>query len=408
MPVTCQDVAKVLAESGKERLANDPELAEHVAGCDNCVDLLIHHDAIAAGTAPPISPPDLTADNAAPQPGSDATPPAESLVPAAALEAAPLAPTPTLEAAPAAPAATPDVAPPGPVAALEAAPPPEPAAAALAPPPRPPPRELAPTPKTAPAPAPAAKAKAPQEWLPSLSPSGIPEPSLPPAGAFPASDPWAHLQRRMSMKIKPIHFWMGSVVSAIVGAGVVLAAILIVNRQVGWFGGQPVAPPAAPPPAASLGMAVVDLATPANDTSEAPDKSEVAESAGGTHGGPRLKSKGKSGSTKGQDSAAKGGAGKELTQKEVLTGVKENVPKLAPCLEAARKANEMAAGKQTLIFSFTILPNGSVKGGKLDGPASLMNTSVSACFATKLKVWKFPPSAAGAAIKNFPLPVNLK
>ncbi len=38
------------------------------------------------------------------------------------------------------------------------------------------------------------------------------------------------------------------------------------------------------------------------------------------------------------------------------------------------------------------------------GPAKVLGTSLPACFASKMRQWKFPKTQTGAPITNFPFP----
>ena len=211
------------------------------------------------------------------------------------------------------------------------------------------------------------------------------------------------------MKLRPIHFWMGTIGSAFLGAAIVIVAVVLIGRHKGFFDDPP--SPAANGPltgAPGGGRSVSDLVAPSSDLSK--DDDDTTQPGASKGGGLRSKSKGRPAQTEKSLEAHNGKAAavKELTTNDVLAGVKENVPKLGPCLEAARKKNEMAAGKHTLVMSFTVTPNGTVKGGKLEGPDYLLKTSLSGCVATKMHGWRFPASAAGATIKSFLLPINLK
>lgn len=420
MAATCQDVQQLLAQAGKAGLADRPDLQDHIGGCERCADMLIHIEeprgaeaapafesgntglidneptvvappsppAAAAAVATPPSPADHTTTVPPPLPPSPAPPAAKETDDAASpppprpLVASPSAPAAAAGALPPIPVVTPSAAAPewagtsGPALGTSVA------GATLPPLPQP---GMAEPPKA-------------NEWLPTFTPSGLPSPGLPPAAAFPPSDPWGQVQRRVSMRIKPIHFWLGSVGSALVSAVVVLTAVVVVSRHSGWFG-----PPAPPPPqVGDAGLVAPPLVQPP------PEEPELQERPSFVGGQARPKARGKALPGKGPEPPAGKPGGRELTQSDVLGSIKQNVPKLGPCLEAARRTNDLTAGKHSLIFSFTVLPNGTVKDGKLDGPAYLFKTATPACFAAKMSTWKFPPSGAGATVRNFVLPVNLK
>ena len=91
-----------------------------------------------------------------------------------------------------------------------------------------------------------------------------------------------------------------------------------------------------------------------------------------------------------------------------MAGVRENAKSLGPCLQAARSRQEVLPGKLRLVLSWTVLPSGAVSRPKLQGPRTVQNTSLPACFESKMEAWRFPPSDAPSKVRNFPLPVNLR
>jgi len=91
-----------------------------------------------------------------------------------------------------------------------------------------------------------------------------------------------------------------------------------------------------------------------------------------------------------------------LSVSDIVAGVKRNAASVMPCIKRARAAGELPPGRHKLILAWQIQPDGSVRGGKLTGPASVMGTSLPACLANAMRTWRFPPSTKGAPVRNFP------
>jgi len=380
MSVTCAEVERLLHESGKDALAANAEVQDHIGGCEACADLLIALEERQSEQAPPPAAAAATTttyafgvDTTTPlptfvQPGAlpadlvAASP--EPAPPAAIFQASePVAPTPPRSDPP-----PPLPAPLPPLAAVPSFQGPAPAAA--------PPLPGAPPPVAGPP---------PRDWIPAAGPQGLPP-----------SDPWHNLARRASMRIKPVHFWMGSVGSALIGAAVVLIAVLIASRQLGPQAG-------APAPAAVAAPTAPALVPPTHDDVDTPEKANATKGPTRPHNKARLAAP-----ERAPEPTPTAKTAKALSTADVVAAMKDNIPKLAPCLESARKRNEITAGKHMLVLDFTITAAGVTKGAELKGPAEVLKTSLPACFAAKMRTWKFPPSQGGAPVKNFPLPINLK
>jgi len=93
-----------------------------------------------------------------------------------------------------------------------------------------------------------------------------------------------------------------------------------------------------------------------------------------------------------------------LDKKAVVAALKSQAKSVVPCLSAAKSKGELRPGRYQLVLDWNIKPDGSVKAAKVTGPASVLSTSIPACFATKMRSWKFPASAKGMPIRNFPFP----
>jgi len=92
----------------------------------------------------------------------------------------------------------------------------------------------------------------------------------------------------------------------------------------------------------------------------------------------------------------------KLMVEDIVTGVKQNASKVMPCIKTARADGEILPGTYELILDWTIKPDGSVTGARLKGPTSVLGTSLPSCFAEAMREWKFPASAKGAPVRNFP------
>ncbi len=97
-----------------------------------------------------------------------------------------------------------------------------------------------------------------------------------------------------------------------------------------------------------------------------------------------------------------------LEKDDIINGVRENGPKLGPCITASRSKDEIQPGRVQFVLDWTINPNGSVTAARLKGPQEVLNTSLPSCFARVMGSWKFPASKNGAPIANFPLPITVR
>jgi len=98
-----------------------------------------------------------------------------------------------------------------------------------------------------------------------------------------------------------------------------------------------------------------------------------------------------------------------LVKSDIMAGVKQGVAKVMPCIKRARQAGELAPGRHSFVLDWTIEPSGKVSSPKLVGPPNVLGTSLPACFARAMRKWRFPASAKGAPVRNFPFgPFSIK
>lgn len=356
MATTCDEVARLVMASGRATLAGRPELQDHIGTCETCADLLISFEEAGGPAAEPAS---------SPPPSAGAAVDAQAAAPPFLPPALP-PPLPTPPVKPAAEASLPSIA----SLTVSASSPPAPSAPAA--PVMPAMPVMPPATSVTPPVQPPAFAPVAPTWMPPVE-----------------TQPWEKAARvmatgrRLSMKIRPVHLWLGSLVSAMLGAVVVLLVVVFVSRR------EVEKPPLPEQPALAPVAQEPELAgLPASQ-----DDADTSGKDGARRAGTKWKAKGKAGSG-------------ELEMAEVAEGIKTNLPKIGPCIEAARKGGEIPAGKHTMIFDFDILPGGAVKHGVLTGPDYLLKTSLPKCLASKLRTWRFPDSAHGASVTNVPVGVT--
>jgi hypothetical protein len=240
--------------------------------------------------------------------------------------------------------------------------------------------------RAAPAGGPPPRKRGPDEWLP----------PLPDISAQP---PRMTLWRRATRRIRPVHQWLGSLGSALLGGLVVLAVMLYVGQRAGWFVARSDSPPAAPADPAAIAPPALVSPSPAGEgrrrtagsgAAAAPAHPRADEDA------PRHE----------RPASARAAAVAALTKEDIISIIRQNAPSLGSCIEAARKRETVVAGPTKLLVDFVVSPNGAVKAVEVKGPDWLQRTSVPKCVGSRIRAWQFPASQAGAPIKNLPLPVT--
>ena len=205
---------------------------------------------------------------------------------------------------------------------------------------------------------------------------------LPPA-LLPPRDESAGFHRvggqRPSMMIRPVYFWLCNLLSATLGALVVLT-VIVLSRPRGHE-------------SPSIHESAPALVDPGSATPDVQQSAGPSGRAGGRReGGTKSKMKGK--------------LARDLQEQDVASAIKANLPTIASCIEAARLGNEITAGKHTMIFDFVILPSGAVRDAQFKGPDTLLRTSLPRCLSAKLNTWRFPDSSHGAPVTNVPITVT--
>ncbi|MBI3179902.1 MAG: zinc-ribbon domain-containing protein [Deltaproteobacteria bacterium] len=251
-------------------------------------------------------------------------------------------------------------------------------------------------------------------------------PQLSPAFSAPAPDPfagapaWTVPKPRPTSKLKPVHVAFGGMFVLLVGLVGVVAIALLRPGLIPGIGQPPQATPPASnpvPPVTGIerapgnppdaGRREEDAEARKTRTKTAPGKAK--ERAGGEEAeAPRRPDPRKENLDELFDDKPK----KEkppskpaLDQNDVKLGVKKGLASVTPCLKNAMRSGELVPGqKYTLILDFEIESDGSVSAAKLKGPASVLGTSLPACFAQAMRQWDFPSSSKGAPVRNFPLP----
>jgi hypothetical protein len=193
--------------------------------------------------------------------------------------------------------------------------------------------------------------------------------------------------------IRPVHLWLVGSGSALAGVLITVIIMLIVQRS-----GDPTLE--GHHELVALTKEQPELVILDDDMKTKP------------HATPRVKRKGKANKPPEPPPARKKApppASKApLTIAQISAGIKANLPKLGPCMQAAKKRKELKPGKHALVLDFLILPNGSVREAALTGPDYLLGTRTAKCLANKVRTWRFPPSAKGSPVRKLQLPLSVK
>lgn len=211
--------------------------------------------------------------------------------------------------------------------------------------------------------------------------------------------------RQTLSRLRPIHLFLGSVLTAILTTALILGAIGYVAYRTGWLARLIALKPAGP---AVTGPAVAG-STPASPL-VAPRAAEPAGSAGRSEPSSGAKSgKGKPDTDKPHHQHGTTGKAPSivnLTKEEIVASVKQNTQSLGICIVAAKNQNKVPPGPAVLLIDFNILPDGSVNSAQLKGPDWALKTVLPQCFNAKILTWHFPTSTVGAPVTNMPLPVS--
>jgi hypothetical protein len=244
---------------------------------------------------------------------------------------------------------------------------------------------------TAPAKRPRSGNAATDDWLP----------PLPHLTAQPRMTLWrrATQWRQATQRIRPLHLWLGSLGSAVLGGLIMLGVMLYLGQRGGWLSTQPdgttddaaVRAPVAP-------SALVPV-SPSNDGHHRPAGSNPAMGSARAHGGDE-------GPRHERSTSARTSVTDVLTKNDIISVVRQNAPSLAACIDLARGREGVVSGPAKLLIDFVVSPNGTVKAADVRGPDWLQRTSVPKCFASRIRAWRFPASRSGAPVKNLPLPVT--
>lgn len=97
----------------------------------------------------------------------------------------------------------------------------------------------------------------------------------------------------------------------------------------------------------------------------------------------------------------------QLSRRQIVEQVRNNVHTLKPCIRGARSRGELVSGRHKLVLEWTIRESGETEGAKLKGPVHLAGTSLAACIALKMDGWNFPATDVVTPVGNFPLPVRV-
>lgn len=274
-------------------------------------------------------------------------------------------------------------------------------------------------------------AAAEKEESPPAAAAGLPAPNAPnpdwlasPVQSHPAEGSWRLPQVKPQRRLRAVHLLLGGLASS-AATGVVVLVVLLLRQspvQVMVSAPAPVLSSAAPAggvssPAIAGGPAAVPAAK----------AGPAAEAADGRHRGAKGSKEKRLAEKAARSAAASGGGGggggkdglddlvsdkptkDKLTPDDVKAGVKTNMANLLECLKAARAKGEISPGQHTLVLDWQIQPNGSVTNGQLKGPPNVLGTSLPACFAARMRSWKFPSSRSATPIRNFPFgPFNMK
>lgn len=241
-------------------------------------------------------------------------------------------------------------------------------------------------------------------------------------GQFPGAG-WsvpAPLPAPASSGIKPVHLLLGVVLVAVLVIVAVVLGALVMRDRPQLVASHEAAPPQAQAKAAPVAAPEASAAAPAEaKPAEAPAETKPAQTqaepkpqaeapkpaapkpAAHTPPPPRPAPK--------PEPRREASPGKEkLALEDILAGVKKGQGAVRPCLERAQRGRELLPGSYRIILDWMIRPDGSVTGAKVKGPASVLSSSLPACFELQMRKWKFPPSAKGAPVRNFPFgPVTI-
>ena len=209
--------------------------------------------------------------------------------------------------------------------------------------------------------------------------------------------------------LKAIHVVLGGVIVAVLVIGAVAGLVL-------WQGRPALAPPEAPqqaaqqtakapPPPAPHATAATEAAPGEPEAEKASEEPATQKTTRRTTRPPKA-SKPK---PKPRVAAAEPPAKASLTKDDIVSTVKQNAAKVAPCLKTARSRNEIVPGSYKFVIDWTIRPNGSVTNARLTGPSNVLGTSLKGCFEGVIRAWRFPASQNGAPITNFPFgPITVR
>jgi hypothetical protein len=120
---------------------------------------------------------------------------------------------------------------------------------------------------------------------------------------------------------------------------------------------------------------------------------------------PRSSSHGSS--RRARDASDSSTARDSLSRSDIFAGIKKNASNLMLCLRAARTKGEIQPGRFSLILEWIIQPDGSVAKPRLKGPGPVLGTSLPACFASRMRSWRFPSARRSSTVRNFKLPINV-
>jgi hypothetical protein len=255
--------------------------------------------------------------------------------------------------------------------------------------------------------------------LPALSPTW-----QPPLGADPG---WQVPRPEPRRGLRPLHLLLAGLGASLATAAAAAIALVVVRESP-----APHSPPQAPL-AAPVALAPAPNGPVAPSLPETPAPAALAPVPAATDAGltPAAKAGGARAKARAHDDRDKGIAREKakaamdalfdgpakaaptvtraLSADDITAGVKQGMPAVMGCLKSARAAGELAPGTHTLVLDWVIAPSGAVTEARLRGPASVLNTSLPACFARGMRQWRFPPSPAGAPVKNFPFgPFTIK
>jgi len=85
-----------------------------------------------------------------------------------------------------------------------------------------------------------------------------------------------------------------------------------------------------------------------------------------------------------------------LRHKQIMKALRKEVHALQACMKSSE---EVSAGVYTLDLVWEITARGGVKEPKVEGPASLRNTSLARCVVEEMRTWRFPKADAPTPVR---------